>query len=79
MHKGAIYVFEQDYIIRLIKNRVFKDITCYLCKDLSTISKEIRSRCLSVFYPDRGLFLNARNFCIHRFRCQKKNVICFCN
>ena len=52
----------------------FKDIARYLCKDPSTISKEIRAHRLSDFYPGRGLFLNAKNFCIHRFHCQKKNV-----
>lgn len=52
----------------------FKEIACCLCKDPSTISKEVRSRRLSDFYPGRGLFLNAKNFCIHRFHCQKKNV-----
>ncbi len=52
----------------------FKDIARYLCKDPSAISKEVRSHRLSAFYPGRGLFLNAKNFCIHRFHCQKKNV-----
>lgn len=52
----------------------FKEIARYLCKDPSTISKEVRSHRLSDFYPGRGLFLNAKNFCIHRFHCQKKNV-----
>ncbi len=52
----------------------FKEIARYLCKDPSTISKEICSHRLSDFYPGKGLFLNAKNFCIHRFHCQKKNV-----
>ena len=52
----------------------FKEIARYLCKDPSTISKEILAHRLSDFYPGRGLFLNAKNFCIHRFHCQKKNV-----
>ncbi|XCP84180.1 IS30 family transposase [Roseburia hominis] len=52
----------------------FKEIACYLCKDPSTISKEVRSHRLSDFYPGKGLFLNAKNFCVHRFHCQKKNV-----
>lgn len=38
----------------------FKDIARYLCKDPSTISKEIRAHRLSDFYPGRGLFLNAK-------------------
>ena len=52
----------------------FKDIAHYLCKDPSTLSKEVRSHCLSDLYLGRGLFLNTKNFCIHRFHCQKKNV-----
>lgn len=32
----------------------FKDIARYLCKDPSTISKEVRSHRLSDFYPGRG-------------------------
>lgn len=38
----------------------FKDIARYLCKDPSTISKEVRSHRLSDFNPGRGLFLNAK-------------------
>lgn len=52
----------------------FKEIARYLCKDPSTISREVRAHRLSDFYPGRGLFLNAKNFCVHRFHCQKKNV-----
>lgn len=52
----------------------FKEIARYLCKDPSTISKEVRAHRLSDYYPGRGLFLNAKNFCIHRFRCKKTNV-----
>lgn len=50
----------------------FKEIARYLCKDPSTISKEVRSHRLSDFYPGRGLFLNAKNFCIHRFIAKRK-------
>lgn len=52
----------------------FKVIARWLCKDPSTISREVRSHRLSDFYPGRGPFLDAKNFCIHRFHCQKKNV-----
>ena len=52
----------------------FKEIARYLCKDPSTISKEIRSRRLSDFYPGKGLFLNAKNLCVHCYHCQKTNV-----
>lgn len=63
------------YIERQLNARTsFKEIARYLCKDPITISKEVRSHRLSDFYPSRGLFLNAKNFCIHRFHCQKKNV-----
>ena len=63
------------YIERALNDGIsFKEIARYLCKDPSTISKEVRTHRLSDFYPGRGLFLNAKNFCIHRFHCQKKNV-----
>ncbi len=52
----------------------FKDIARYLCKDPSTISKEVRAHRLSDYYPGKGLFLNAKNFCVHRFHCKKTNV-----
>lgn len=63
------------YIERALNDDIsFKEIARYFCKDPSTISKEIRTHRLSDFYPGRGLFLNAKNFCIHWFHCQKKNV-----
>ena len=52
----------------------FKEIAAFLCKDPSTISKEIRKHRLSDHYPGKGLFLNAKNFCVHRYRCKKTNV-----
>jgi len=63
------------YIEReLNKDSSFKEIARYLCKDPSTISKEVRAHRLSDYYPGRGLFLNAKNFCTHRFHCKKTNV-----
>lgn len=63
------------YIERALNDGIsFKEIARCLCKDPSTISREVRAHRLSDFYPGRGLFLNAKNFCIHRFYCQKKNV-----
>lgn len=51
----------------------FKDIARFLCKDLSTISKEVKKRRLSDWYH-KGSFYNAHNFCIHRYHCRKTNV-----
>ncbi len=51
----------------------FKEIAKYLCKDPTTISKEIRAHRLSDWYH-KGTFYNAHNFCIHRYRCRKTNV-----
>lgn len=66
---------DRFYIERALNDDIsFKEIARCLCKDPSTISKEIRAHRLSDFYPGRGLFLNAKNFCVHRFHCQKKNV-----
>ncbi len=51
----------------------FKDIARYLCKDPTTISKEIRLHRLSDWYH-KGCFNNAHNFCIHRYHCKKVNA-----
>ena len=51
----------------------FKEIAKYLCKDPTTISKEIRAHRLSDWYH-KGTFYNAHNFCIHRYRCRKTNA-----
>ena len=40
----------------------FKDIARFLCKDPSTISKEIKKHRLSDWYH-KGSFYNAHNFC----------------
>lgn len=51
----------------------FKSIARYLCKDPTTISKEIRLHRISDWYH-KGSFNNAHNFCIHRYHCRKVNV-----
>ena len=57
----------------LAKGTPFKDIAAFLCKDPTTISKEIRTHRLSDWYH-KGTFYNAKNFCIHRYHCQKTNA-----
>lgn len=52
----------------------FKDIARYLCKDPSTISKEIKKHRLSEYHSGKGFFYNAQNFCTKRFHCHKTNV-----
>lgn len=51
----------------------FKDIARFLCKDPTTISKEVKLHRVSDWYH-KGSFLNAHNFCIHRYHCRKTNV-----
>ena len=50
----------------------FKEIAKYLCKDPSSISKEVKKHQASNWYH-KGSFLNKRNFCVHRFQCRKTN------
>ena len=57
----------------LAKGSAFKDIAASLCKDPSTISKEIRAHRLSDWYH-KGTFYNAKNFCVHRYHCKKTNA-----
>lgn len=66
---------DRQYMERALDSGTsFKEIAKYLCKDPSTISKEVRAHRLSEYYPGKGLFLNAKNFCVHRYHCQRKNV-----
>ena len=51
----------------------FKEIAKYLCKDPSTISKEVKKHRVSDWYH-KGSFLNKKNFCVHRYQCRKTNV-----
>ena len=57
----------------LSKGATFKDIAAFLCKDPTTISKEVKSRRLSDWYH-KETFYNAKNFCVHRYHCKKKQM-----
>ena len=57
----------------LNEGRSFKDIARYLCKDPTTISKEVKLHRLSDWYH-KGTFFNVHNFCIHRYHCKKTNA-----
>lgn len=57
----------------LNKGSFFKDIARFLCKDPTTISKEIKSRWASNWYH-KGAFYNAHNFRVHRYHCHKANA-----
>lgn len=51
----------------------FREIAKFLCKDPSTISKEVwKHRIVNTW--NHGSFNNPYNFCIHRFRCKKTNA-----
>ena len=57
----------------LNKRTTFKDIARFLCKDPTTIFKEVKAHRVSDWYH-KGGFNNDRNFCIHRYHCKKTNV-----
>ena len=57
----------------LDKGTSFKDIARFLCKDPTTISREVKARRSSDWFH-KGTFLNAKNFCTKRFRCKKTNA-----
>lgn len=59
----------------LNKGFTFKDIAKYLCKNPTTISKEVKAHRLSDWYH-KGSFSNAKNFCVHRYSCRKTNACC---
>ena len=73
---------DRKYIERSLNSGTsFKDIAKFLCKDPTTISKEVKLHRLSDWYH-KGTFYNAHNFCIHRYHCRKTNVcgkIILCN
>ena len=58
---------------KLNKGTSFKNIAKFLCKDPTTISKEVKAHRLSDWYH-KGTFYNAKNFCIHRYHCKKTNA-----
>lgn len=51
----------------------FREIAKFLCKDPTTISKEIRLHRMNDIHPKR-IFNNPHNFCKKRFRCRKTNA-----
>ena len=57
----------------LNKGTTFKDIARFLCKDPTTISKEVKARRISDWYH-KGSFVNKKNFCVHRYHCRKTNA-----
>ena len=57
----------------LNKGTSFKDIAKFLCKDPTTISKDVMAHRLSDWYH-KGTFYNAKNFCVHRYHCKKTNA-----
>lgn len=57
----------------LNKGTSFKDIARFLCKDPTTISKEVKAHRVSD-WCHKGSFNNTRNFCIHRYHCKKTNA-----
>lgn len=57
----------------LNKGTSFKDIAKFLCKNPTTISKEVKAHRISDWYH-KGTFYNAKNFCVHRYHCRKTNA-----
>lgn len=65
---------DRKYIERSLNEGLsFRDIARFLCKDPTTVSKEVKLHRLNDWYH-KGLFYNAHNFCIHRYHCQKTNA-----
>ena len=68
--ENRIYIEEQ-----LNRGASFKDIARFLCKDPSTISREVKKYRYAAWEHLRStLFHNAKNFCVKRFRCRKTNA-----
>ena len=66
--KNRLYIEDS-----LNQGHSFKEIAIHLCKDPTTISKEIRLHRMDYLYR-KGTFYNAHNFCTHRYSCQRTNV-----
>lgn len=65
---------DRRYIESSLNERMsFRNISKYVCKDPTTISKEVFNNRIPDTYH-RGSFNNPYNFCIHRFHCKKKNA-----
>lgn len=73
---------DRKYIERFLNaGTSVKDIARFLCKDPTTISKEVKLHRLGDWYH-KGTFYNAHNFCEKRSHCRKTNVcakIVLCN
>ena len=67
--KDRIYIEES-----LDQGRSFKEIARFLCKDPTTISKEVKAHRKHEPHFTERLFYNAKNFCTHRFHCKKTNA-----
>ena len=65
---------DREYIYEALNDgRSFKDMARFLCKDPTTISKEVRlHRSMNTW--NKGSFNNPQNFCVKRFNCRKTNV-----
>lgn len=58
----------------LNEQRSFREIARYLCKDPSTISREVwKHRIVNSW--NRGSFNNPYNFCVHRYHCKKQTPV----
>ena len=65
---------DRKYIEQALnESYTFRDIGKYLCKDPTTISREVRINRREDIHH-RGSFINPENFCVHRFRCKKTNA-----
>lgn len=65
---------DRKYIEEQLNNGTsLKDIARFLCKDPTTISKEIRLHRFSDWYH-KGSFVNKKNFCEKRYHCHKTNA-----
>ena len=65
---------DRKYIERSLNEGLsFKDIARYLCKDPTTISKEVKLHRLDDWFH-KGPFYNKKNFCEKRYRCNKTNA-----
>lgn len=62
------------YIEESLNNgKSFREISKYICKDPSTVSKEVwKHRIVNTW--NRGSFNNPYNFCVHRYHCRKTNA-----
>ena len=65
---------DREYIASCLNEGMsFRNIAKYLCKDPTTISKEVKlHRSMNTW--NKGAFNNPENFCIKRFKCYKTNA-----